>query len=131
MFTWKTTASILFLSMFAYFFLTFSRCCPISWLDIVLHFLGGTGAALLCVMIFKSKIDGKREGPSFYFFLIISGAILIGVAWELFEWILEHYRLLPVANPSLNDTMSDLAMDLLGSITITILFLKKVYNKSK
>lgn len=125
------TATILFVALAgAYIFISYSSCCVGHlWVDIPLHFLGGVFAAIVTVIFYRRNFKSKNK--LFIFIAITSGAVLIGVSWELFEWILDN--LVPLFKlphePNLNDTMSDLALDLLGGASIAMFFLRKKFNK--
>lgn len=127
----NTTAAILFIVLAgAYIFISYSACCSgYVWIDIPLHFLGGVFAAIVAVIFYRKNFKSKNK--LFILVAIISGAVFIGASWELFEWILDNlvpFFKLP-HEPNLNDTMSDLALDLLGSAATAMFFLRKKFNK--
>lgn len=70
------------------------------WLDIAMHVAGGVVLGLL-VAIYGSQ----------RFVLVLGGVLIIGIAWEVFEFVLG----LSVTEPNfVSDTVVDLVMDLLG-----------------
>lgn len=98
-------------------------------LDIPMHFLGGFVMALLGMAIHHSVIKKHKIKtiPWWYHFLfVLSFSLLIGVAWELYEFIFDHtvnlwfgwFR----AQLSLSDTMGDFVMDSLGAIIAFFFF---------
>lgn len=76
-------------------------------LNRAIHFAGGLWAALILVWIIRFRKQEPR------FFQILLGAILIGVAWEIFEASIGMTREAP--NYVL-DTTLDLTMDTLGAL---------------
>ena len=93
-----------------------------SWFDLVLHFSSGFFIAMLLSAYLK---DHLFDGWKLKNFLIILGAVsFIGVVWEFSEYIAnfalspiiyDHYRIRTYFMGDLDDTMSDLLMDILGS----------------
>lgn len=130
MFTLKVSIGLLAILFSAYFFVTFSSCCESWWwLDIALHFLGGFSTALFFIFVFQNTY--KKTSKLFFVFLILGGVVLLGVLWEFFEWFLDYFQILSViSQPSLNDTMADFAMDLLGAVGALSIFIRKGRNKN-
>src|SRR3990167_8658143 len=100
-------------------------------LDIPMHFLGGFVMAMLGMAIhqFVIKKQKIKTIPWWYYFLfVVSFAMLIGVAWELYEFIFDHTVNLWFgwfqAQLSLVDTMGDFVMDGLGAVIAFALFQK-------
>ena len=79
-----------------------------SWLDKVMHFLGGFFVAMFW--------SGLTQFP----LLIISLTLLVGVAWEIYEYFLGIYKLKRLGTKKymteIRDTVEDLFFDLLGAI---------------
>lgn len=100
----------------------------IWWYDTMLHFLGGVWAGILFIYLFSERwhfFDGKKN--SLYTLLTILGFVaLLGVAWELYEFMFDmtlgSKYILPLTQPSLADTMKDLANDLLGGMVTAIAY---------
>ncbi|TSC86183.1 MAG: hypothetical protein G01um10148_689 [Parcubacteria group bacterium Gr01-1014_8] len=93
------TAFLYFLGFFLYLHWVF------WWYDIVLHFLGGAWAALAVMWSFAMYKIPPRWAH------VISLVIIIGVLWEIFEFVIgapreSNYR---------PDTSLDLLMDVAGS----------------
>lgn len=105
------------------------------WLDIPMHFMGGFGMALLAFAIHSltfSKTKTKQM-PIWYLAIFIMGfTMMIGVAWEFHEYILDntaHYWYgYPISQISLTDTMKDFLDDWLGASAAFLLFYKKVFT---
>ena len=76
------------------------------WFDDVMHFLGG-----FCVGLFVAWLYARRA-LSINFAACILGAFLIGVAWEVFEYVLHIAQSQWFSYPV--DTVKDLSMDCLG-----------------
>lgn len=104
--------------------------------DIILHFLGGWAVWLILAGYFSSSLAvlPRRHG---YFFLL-AGVALTGVIWELAEYTANQFwgtgpnGLEFIGN--LTDTISDLALDLLGGgwgLGLKFLTAKKAKSGSK
>ncbi len=76
------------------------------WWDIPLHILGGVWAALFAAWVYT--ILGGHARLSIFLF----GALLIGVAWELLEFVGEFPRSPHFSYPV--DTAKDIVMDCIG-----------------
>lgn len=99
-----------------------------GWVDIPMHFWGGVFAAWWASIAFpRETLDGAKR-----FIVILGMAALVGVVWEMFEWVGDHtagaWLNLPVAQVSLNDTMGDLLNDLVGGVMIVIILNKKFFK---
>lgn len=99
-----------------------------SWppLDIPMHFLGGFATAWSLQRLYwkYAKTGGLMIRPPLLFFLcLVSLSALVGVAWEGYEYI--HDLLYPLHHfqPSVADTMGDLALDVVGGAVFAILSL--------
>ena len=96
------------------------------WFDMVMHFSAGgvVGMATVLYCIYFSKFLGSKIKIIFYAAL---AGFVVGFAWELFEL----YFGLATFNDGmsyLTDTLSDLSLDMLGSILFSIYstkFIKK------
>ena len=78
------------------------------WFDILTHFLGGMWAGLFCIWLLS-----KRNRPA-SFWLWLTGVLIIGVGWELFE-----------AGTGLTefpadtfDTVKDIFVDVAGALSV-------------
>lgn len=117
----------------------------LSYLDIPIHFFGGavTGwwALLAFSRIFNESASFKnsfspalrRNGREIMIYFLLIGAVaLIGVGWEFFEWTVDHtlgiWFTLPRAQPSVNDVLSDILMDLLGGFA-AVFFCSRFLNR--
>ncbi len=94
----------------------------IWWLDLLLHLAGGFWVGGLGIYLFR-----KTPLSKFLFLLaVVSFAALIGVLWELFEFITYQlwgtlgYRIF--FQLGLEDTLGDLLSDLVGGALAAILF---------
>jgi len=95
------------------------------WADTALHFLAGTFIAIvMCYLIISWQ---EIRGLSFNliatrqaFLLTLIAVIFIGIIWEFFE----IYRGLIIMPDDFNDSLADMAMDIIGGIS-GYLFLKK------
>lgn len=84
--------------------------------DITLHFLGGLGVYLTLHQLLSKKFP---QAPTLYWsLLVIGGTMLVGVLWEFTEYVgnvffgaISGIELIG----DLEDTLSDLFMDMLGA----------------
>jgi len=100
------------------------------WFDMVLHYLGGFFIALLFYHYLRPHF---LPNVKLHNFLVLVGAVMfIGVVWEFFEYILNQtareaaqaaFGLRVDFMGDMNDTMTDLLMDMLGGFTIAGLHL--------
>ncbi len=99
----------------------------IWWFDIPLHFAGGFWAFLFFLALIK-KLNFKIVGPFSglaYFVWLLGAVVLIGVSWELVEFVGDRFVLklgftyLPKVY---EDTLLDLFMDLSGGILGGIIY---------
>lgn len=85
------------------------------WYDILVHFLGGLFAGLLSVWIvfYSNYVRAPRITRGASLIVVIGGALVIGVGWEVFERFLGH-----TWSPEgyWFDTGVDIFMDILGAL---------------
>lgn len=112
------------------------------WFDIPLHFLGGAWLGILFLVYFsaegRSSSGGKKYFSNFesekifiQIIIIVGFVLIIGVGWEIFEFLLEQVFILK--NPDLvkmtvGDTLKDLVMDSFGGILIAVIYGSKPKN---
>jgi hypothetical protein len=79
------------------------------WMDIIMHGLGGllVGAVVAYAIRYRFPALLPRA-----YALVILAIVLVGVSWEVFEYL---YRIYDARNYPL-DTSIDLVMDLLGAL---------------
>lgn len=100
-------------------------------LDIPMHFAGGLAMGMLAIALhydMTDKHDLKRH-PDWYRLLFVLGFVmLIGVAWEFHEYVLDNTVVIWYgwAKSQLNiaDTMLDLVLDAAGGLVAFIGFRK-------
>lgn len=103
----------------------------IWWIDIVLHTLGGAWVATLFFLLkntFAPQLPTTTP-PWFYLVLACGVVMLVGVAWEWFEYAFDllfakenaAWR----AQLGLPDTMGDLLADLVGGFIMSAYILSK------
>lgn len=104
----------------------------LTWVDIPMHFWGGLVAGIWAYLVFI-----KNRSYSFIEeVLIVLGIVaLVGVGWEFFEWILDHilsrWYIFPRNQPSVDDVLGDLLMDLLGGVVGGFLMRHNLKNLRK
>lgn len=93
-----------------------------AYFNTILHFLGGLGVALFFISYF-AKSNFETKGKKFV--AIVGAVALIGVLWEFAEFTASTFVSDPLYDwtgyrvyfmGDLVDTVSDLAMDLLGGM---------------
>ena len=95
----------------------------IWYFDMPMHFLGGVWAAMVLLWLLPSK----NLTPKLVFQVVL-GVILIGTAWEVFEFMLDK----SIVHNSFNllDTLSDFCFDLAGALAYLVFnFRKTTPNK--
>lgn len=86
--------------------LTFYFYWTVGWYDYLMHFLGGVILGVLIIWIFRLR----NISPTFL--TIFTLAVVVGGAWEIFEYI-NDITLSTQDYPI--DTLTDLVMDALGA----------------
>lgn len=88
----------------------------IPWLDSALHVFGGFLGALIVVYLLQKAGISPRTLPRKMFLLtfVVISVFAVGVAWELWEIFVGFTD--PFVLAEQVDTVSDLVMDIIGSI---------------
>jgi hypothetical protein len=127
MFKKKILLLLLFLLGFSYFFtLEFGYYFKYPWIDLPLHFLGGVIVSLFFIIYFEKSL--KKLSLFSLFLFLLSFVALIGIFWEFFEWIVDK-TIYPLNQPTVNDTLGDLAMDLLGGFLVAFIYFIKIFSQ--
>jgi len=113
-----------FIFLANFFALKFYWYSLIWYLDIIMHFLGGFWIGLFFLYIF-SKGKQLSFNLNLFFKLLLVG-LLVGLLWELYEFYL---NIVAGTLFNLNDTLSDLFFDLLGTAVSLFYFLKIIMPK--
>ncbi|OGD69380.1 hypothetical protein A3I18_02375 [Candidatus Campbellbacteria bacterium RIFCSPLOWO2_02_FULL_35_11] len=93
----------------------------IWWFDILMHFLGGlwVGLSALWLYVFSDYFKNPRRDAEFIFVLSVSSVAVVGIGWEVFEFLIESNY----SSGYIEDTILDLIMDLIGALVAgTIVF---------
>lgn len=91
----------------------------LDWFDYLMHFLGGLGGGLVVAWF----VSDKNISTTQTFLIVFCSVMFVGVAWEVFEKVndiaqsTEGYVL---------DTIHDLLMDGIGSLTAGFVGIKKI-----
>ena len=95
------------------------------WYDILLHFLGGLwlGGTTLWFLQYVRK---EPIGRAAQYIIPTIAVLIIGLGWELFEFSLDTFIIFRTND--IIDTMSDLGMDVVGSLTASLIMIKN-YGK--
>jgi len=92
-----------------------------SWLDIVMHTLGGILIAGLTTWGYERFRAVPRFSRKKRMLFIVGTTLCVGLLWEVFEYV---FHLTTTINYSL-DTVVDLLMDTLGAIFLFYFFYRK------
>lgn len=144
MFTKNSFAIILYILLACYLGATiYALTVDISiydWVDIPLHYMGGFVAAFFFCTYFKNILTGIIREKNLWSVLfalttIIGFAAIVGIGWELYEWVYDIFVAIPQASlrtqGSLNDTMGDLVLDLSGGVSVALLFFYSFRSKRR
>jgi len=104
----------------------FSLYWTISWLDILMHFLGGFLIALISIYGL-SKIGWFEISKSNTFISIaavLALTLIVGLSWELWELFAGFSDSLV----DLMDTIFDIVMDMIGAIFAYVYNRKQIWN---
>lgn len=98
----------------------------ISWFDLFTHFLSGILTSFLSLILLKQKKLLKEESIGFIILYMISFTLMVASFWEFFEFTSD--KLLGgdaqwVIKTGVDDTMTDMLIAFLGSISFSIYFL--------
>lgn len=111
-----TVISIWMLFILSYAAIRFDIYYTFAWFDTFMHFFGGFVAALVVYTLLLKL--GVRIGLSLKsFLLIIAGVVVVGLAWEVAEYVVNY--LIPTYTFDPVDTSIDLVADTLGAIVAT------------
>ncbi len=92
------------------------------WPNRLVHFLGGVSMAVMAYFILDliKKLKWVNNANKFVdFFLILFFVMSTTVVWEFYEYISDVF-FFTVAQPSVDDTMKDMLMGMLGAIVFGI-----------
>lgn len=95
------------------------------WVANAIHFVGGAYAFFFVRAVFYYTKPYHRTTVALWMetALFIAGALILGVFWEWFEFILDRYRVFIAGEPSLMtyaDNIGDLIIDFLGSVVVGV-----------
>ncbi len=95
------------------------------WWDSLLHtcsgfLLGILGFLLVHVLNEKRRIDNHMN-PGFVALFAFSFALAAGTLWEIFEFAMDQLFGLNMQKSGLMDTMTDLIVDALGALVVSVL----------
>lgn len=95
----------------------------IWWWDLLLHgfsaiIMGIVGFLFVYVFYSEKKIEMQ---PLFIGLFSFSFAVSLGVLWELFEFLMDHFFGTNMMKSGLDDTMTDLMMDVAGAFVASMI----------
>lgn len=97
------------------------------WFDNAMHFLGGfIGGLIVIWFLFDSGIFYKRV-PSLLipFLLVLLLALIVGVAWEIFEYV---NGIAKSTEEYIPDTFRDIVFDVLGGAFASLVGFKQIFR---
>ena len=100
------------------------------WFDILMHFLGGlwVGIIILWLYYYSGYIKRPIESKKYVFWLSVISVIIVGLGWEIFEFIIE----VDFSNNYVGDTLLDLIMDTIGAVVAFWVIIKaRIVEESK
>lgn len=86
------------------------------WFDIFMHVLGGFIFGTLFALLLLHSASGRGKS----FLLIICGALVAGILWEIFEY--KTGLTFTTAGNYMIDTISDLLSDVVGGLSAYIYY---------
>ena len=124
--------AILVVVLFHIVFLFTDAYFLIQGIDDPMHFAGGFVMAMLGLAVHRFEITRshtKHVSVGYRDLFVIGFTIIIAVLWEFHEYVLDNTLAIwldwPRSQVSLQDTMSDLLLGLLGGTMAFILFRKQ------
>ncbi len=100
------------------------------YVDLILHFIGGIFVTALFAYIFLANKITLSRRAFVNAILLVSFTTLIGVLWEFYEY--EVANLFMVQQNPLDDTLSDILMDIIGGTAFVIFYrLKSLISDSR
>ena len=115
----RITSLILFIFVLDLMAMKFYWYSSMWWFDMPMHFLGGLWVGLALIWFLKPK-----ELNSAIVFRIILGVFIVGLAWEIFEIVVNQLAAQDPFNTL--DTLSDLCFDLAGAFFSILYFAKRI-----
>jgi hypothetical protein len=101
------------------------------WWDMPMHFAGGFVMAMLAIAIHSHMTNKKhvrRVGDIYHIVFILGFTMLIAVAWEFHEYVIDQtiglWNNWQPTQLSLGDTMLDLFLGFVGGLTAALTFRK-------
>jgi len=101
----------------------------IWWFDILMHFLGGFLISIFIIFVLYSytNFESLKKHRILLFGLIIGLTLVVGLTWELWEIFVGFTNTLK----DLNDTIMDVVMDTIGSISAIYYSRKTLWKETK
>jgi hypothetical protein len=89
------------------------------WFDIFMHTLGGMTVALALIAAVEGYTNWMPRSLSAKAMFVSGGVILVGLLWELFEYLLDRWLGVNL-QPSIPDTIADLLFDTVGALVVVV-----------
>ena len=114
-------------SLLHFFALAFYLYWTVWWFDNLMHFFAGfIGGLIIVWFLLDSNIFYKHPTSMFLSFLIVlASAFIVGVAWEIFEYVNDIARSTEAYAP---DTFRDIVLDVLGATLASLIGFKQIFR---
>lgn len=96
------------------------------WYDIMMHGLGGLLIGLMTAWVIAFPAHGILPLPSSLTIILV--VLSVGIAWEVFEYVVGANVFYSSFGSYALDTISDIAMDVAGALGATLIFQRVAYE---
>ena len=99
------------------------------WFDIPMHVLGGMFLALCAGALFFNKLRRLSRSETVVTALLF--VLVIGIGWELFEYVVQIFIKGSPELANIPDSIKDILMDIIGGGVASVFVLRSIkrYNK--
>lgn len=124
------TGLILFVFLIHIFANKFFWYYSIWYFDMPMHMLGGFISGLVSIFILSSK-KFLHSSNIALILKILAGVLIIGIAWEIFEFSANTYFVKSLFLANRLDSVSDIFFDLSGGIIAILYYFKNIMPVSQ
>jgi len=96
------------------------------WYDVMMHGLGGFLIGSIAAWAYAFEL--KYHVTFNIFFWIVGGTLLIGILWEIFEYVVGFRLYDSLYQSYASDTLSDIGMDVIGSLIVYLVFRRLTHD---
>ncbi|MEK7083821.1 MAG: hypothetical protein AAB932_01150 [Patescibacteria group bacterium] len=101
----------------------------VAWFDDAMHAAGGAATAFAVWTFLNFFVQKKTVvvSPAWMKMLFIVGCVaIVGIAWEVFEFLHDVYFPSFIQQGSIRDTVGDLVLDIFGAFIFSLLFVRRM-----